>query len=344
MNADFCNDHVVAWFQKGYRCDDLSAIPQLPAALKRGVTVAVCTYKRATSLNRFLDSLSLQDRIPEHLVIADASPNDETERVLRGRPDVGKLAAQLLYFRVQGPLKGLTRQRNFALRWVETDLVAFFDDDIVLAPDCLGEMAKAHRSSRGSIAGIGALMHDRAVRPGIRWRLMAFLYMVPHLRPGTYCRSGLAVPWRLLDPTDELYDGDFLPGGAVMWDTAAARNVGFSEQLQGYCQGEDLEFSLRIRDHGRLVIASRARVRHLTDRDGRPDPFQKGYMEIYNHYYVHRSALRRRTWRDVTWFSYAWTLHTLFLTLNLFRPSHSQTTVRLIAGRCKAAWDIATGR
>ena len=39
-----------------------------------------------------------------------------------------------------------------------------------------------------------------------------------------------------------------------MWRTAAARDVGFNEGFVRYCSGEDLEFSLRMKDKGRLVV------------------------------------------------------------------------------------------
>src|SRR5262245_21391465 len=92
-----------------------------------GVTVVVCTQQRAVSLKRFLDSLAAQDRKPDELIIVDASEDDATEQMLRQFPSISNIANRCIYFRVSGNLKGITHQRNLALRWVTSSLVVFFD-------------------------------------------------------------------------------------------------------------------------------------------------------------------------------------------------------------------------
>src|SRR5882672_2987755 len=109
------------------------------APASEGLTVAVCTYRRPASVTRFLTSLALQERIPDRLVIVDASPDSDTEAAVRRHPAAAAVN-ETRYVRVSGPLRGLTRQRNVALRLVETDLVAFFDDDVVLLAGCLAEL------------------------------------------------------------------------------------------------------------------------------------------------------------------------------------------------------------
>src|SRR3954469_11866687 len=128
--------------------------------LTLGLALVICTYKRPESLKRFLDSLAEQGYKPDQLIIVDASPNDDTEQMLRQHAGIEALASQLLYFHVCGSLHGLTHQRNFALRRVTTDLVAFFDDDILLLPGCLREMEKAHRASGDDIVGVGAFIQN----------------------------------------------------------------------------------------------------------------------------------------------------------------------------------------
>src|SRR5206468_3373363 len=93
-----------------------------------GVTVAICTYQRPESLKRFLETLTQQDRQPDKIMIVDASLDDATESMLCQHPNIAQLADRLLYIRVSGRRKGITRQRNCALRQATTDLIAFFDD------------------------------------------------------------------------------------------------------------------------------------------------------------------------------------------------------------------------
>jgi GT2 family glycosyltransferase len=310
-----------------------------------GVTVAVCTYQRPESLKRFLETLTQQDRQPDKIIIVDASADDATELMLCQHPNIAQLADRLLYIRVSGRRKGITRQRNCALRQATTDLIAFFDDDIILLPGCLREMERISRKADPPIAGVGAFMRNQAwpIEDSWVWRTRRRLKLVPDLQPGRYHRSGISIPWNLTAP-DEQIEGDWLPGCAMMWHTAIARDTGFYEGFAGYAQGEDLEFSLRARARGRLLVAGAAQVVHLYEQNGRPDPIKTGYMAIYNRYQIHRRTLPNRTWRDIAWFSYALALDTLLLARYLIVPRQWGAILLQIAGRIRAVYDIMEKR
>jgi GT2 family glycosyltransferase len=312
--------------------------------LKRGLSVIICTYQRALSLDRFLDSLALQDHRPDNVIIVDASPNEDSEIRIRARRDIDALGGTICYYRVSGPLKGLTRQRNFGLRRVATDLVAFFDDDIVLRPNCLGVMEHVHRTLGESVVGVGAYLEGGRGRPTSLWRVRRALRMVSNLLPGTYQRSGMSVPWGFMPVSEETVDGDYLPGGATMWKTSILRELSFDESFEGYGQGEDLEFSLRARRKGRLVLCGAARLQHLHDETGRPDYFRLGYMAIYNRFQIHRRGLDDRSGRDVAWFVYTWGLDTLMLMRHLVIPARFGSVLKQVAGRSKAAFDLLSGK
>jgi GT2 family glycosyltransferase len=334
---------ILAQFSSGQPCDPLVTARELAP----GLCVVVCTYKRAESVSRLLDSLAEQERTPEQLLIVDASPDDATERMLKQRTDLAHLADTVQYFRVTGTFKGLTRQRNFALRCVGTDMVAFFDDDIVLLPGCLRELEHTYRAHGEQVVGVGACIKDEwQMQPNLRrlWNIRRSLRSVPSLQPGVFHRSGMQMPWGFLKPTDTLVEGDWLHGCAMMWRTSTAREIGFYEGFGGYAQGEDLEFSLRARRHGTIYMNCAAQVLHLHEPAGRPDSFKKGYMMIYNRYHIHRRGLPDRTWRDVAWFAYAWSMETLLLARHLAFPNRWLSVAQQVAGRFKAALDIVRGR
>jgi hypothetical protein len=126
----------------------------------------------------------------------------------------------------------------------------------------------------------------------------------------------------------------------MMWQTAIAREVQFYESFEGYAQSEDLEFSLRARQHGKLLVSGAAHVIHYYESSGRPDAFAKGYMSMYNRYQIHRRALPDRTWRDIIWFAYALVLDTLLLARYIVVPGQWVPILLHIAGRTKAVCDI----
>jgi GT2 family glycosyltransferase len=336
-------ENIVSSFRRG-REDSPGGVPVAGAGISvAGLTVVVCTYRRAESMIRFVDSLSTQTYRPFAFIVVDASPDAATETALQAHPQVETLATMVEYYRVTGPLKGLTRQRNFAIARVRTELVAFFDDDIVLRPACLQTMVAAHDAQK-DVVGVSAYVENAYEVPSRQWKIRRMLGIVPDLHPGRYHRSGHSISWNFLPPTDAVVPGDWLPGGITMWKTDVIRDLGFWEHFSGYAQGEDLEFSLRAGRRGRLVVAGAARLLHLQDAGGRPNQYQMGYMAIYNRYHIHRRGLANRTWRDVLWFAYGYILDSIILSRRLFFPGETRAIFDQLRGRCAAAVSILLGR
>jgi len=210
-----------------------------------------------------LCSLSEQTRQPDQLIVVDASPDDSTEAMMRAFTNLAGLAAEVLYVRVAGALRGLTRQRNLGAKFVTVDKLAYFDDDVVLLPTCLEEMARVHQEYGETVAGVGGYIVNGHSTVSLRWRVRRWLRVVPSLEPGRYFRSGISTPWGFLPPNEDLTEGDWLQGGAAMWRTAIDWEKTFRELFSGYAQSEDLDFSLRARTKGKLVVAGRAHLLHL---------------------------------------------------------------------------------
>jgi GT2 family glycosyltransferase len=312
--------------------------------LTPGCTIVICTYRRPESLARFLDSLPRHGGVPEAVVIVDASPDEETQRLVSRDSSLESRTGCVLYLRVCGRWKGLTRQRNFAVRWVQTDLLAFFDDDVVLLPGCLSEMQRVHRALGAEVAGVGAITDNERPEPRRRrlWRLRRLVGIVATLEPGRYSRSGMSTPWGALPAETAPLEGDWLPGCGMMWKTATVAELGFNDAFEGYSLGEDVDFSLRARRRGKLVMAPAARLLHLQPKEGRLDGFKLGYLTIYNRYEVHRRGLANRSWRDVVAFAYAWSMDTLMLLRHLAFPQRARSTLKQLRGRLHAARDLLT--
>lgn len=303
---------------------------QDPAPATAGIAVVVCTRNRPDLLAGFLQSLTTQEPRPAQLVIVDASTDDRSARVLDDHARRGELARCVRYTRVGESLSGLTRQRNLALTQVSTDLMASFDDDIVLAAGCLTAMERPLRD-HPDIVGVGACIDNCSSEVSLRWRLRRLLFVVPSLQGGRYFSSGVSTPWRYMAPAAEIVDGDWLPGGAAMWRTSAARAVGYAERLDGYGAAEDLEFSLRMARCGRMVVSREARLLHLMAGDGRPDPRRLGFETLRNLTYIRRVAAEAGGGNRI-WFGYAMTMETFIEALNLLRPGMRQRAMAYLLG------------
>ncbi|HEX7087908.1 MAG TPA: glycosyltransferase [Vicinamibacterales bacterium] len=313
-----------------------------PRALAHGLSVVICTRRRPRSLARCLDGIAASSLRPNRLFVIDASPDRETELHVAYRADLEALAGGVEYVRVARNLAGLTRQRNFALDLIATDAVAFFDDDVVLGEGCLAEMEQVLRSD-ARIVGVGAVAPTESGAPGRLHRVRRVLGIVDGLTPGRYCRSGMSIAWRGLDRGRPVVDVEWLPGYAMLWRTADAREVRFDEGFAGYANGEDLDFGLRMSRRGRLVIATHASLRHEHVAAGRPDPYRLGRMTVENAWVIQHRALPARTWRDTARFAWAFGVDTIVQTAALASPpgpswriAHARgrlaSLVRLLAG------------
>ncbi len=314
--------------------------------LSPGVALVICTYCRPGSLQRFINSLREQTLRPHQLIIVDASPDNAVEKMLRAYDNLNDLAVvNVLYLRVTGSLRGLTRQRNLGTKFVLMDKLAFFDDDVVLMPDCLEQMCEVFQQyDAGMVAGVSAYIVNDAVAISYhskRWKFRQLIGVVPSFEPGRYFRSGMSTNWNFLLPNEGVTKGDWLPGTAMMWRTEIVRLAGFNERFSGYGQGEDLDFSLRARKHGMLLMAGKAHLEHLHEETGRPDWYKIGYMSIYNRYHIHRNIFSDYSSRIL--FIYAWTLDTIMLASGLCLPHLTRLTLLQLQGRLRAVIDLLAG-
>ena len=91
------------------------------------ISVIIPTKNRTKDLVNLLDSLRNQTRLPDELIIVDASDNDDTKNMLEEQGN--QLPFDVVY---RSTAPGLTRQRNIGISLSRGSLLFFFDDDVVL--------------------------------------------------------------------------------------------------------------------------------------------------------------------------------------------------------------------
>lgn len=329
------DDITVIW-----TCRDgvFAPVQAFPAedGLHPGVAVVICTYRRANSLKRLLHSLAEQTLRPDELIIVDASPDEATELMLRVFPSLESLAAKVIYMRVAGALRGLTRQRNLGARFVTVDRLAYFDDDVILLSTSLQEFSEIYQQFGEEIVGVGGHI-DGYRSSSLRYRIRRLLGVVSSSQPFRYSRTGIWTGYGQGVKGRKAVEVDVLPGCAMMWRTSVVQRLRFSEYFVDYSAGEDIEFSLRARKWGKLVLAVDAHVTHFHDPYGRPNYFKLGYMIVSNSYYIHRTCLENRTWKDEFLFFYARGIDLLLRSLDLIRPRRTRQTWSYLCG-CTIAY------
>lgn len=106
------------------------------------VTVALCTFNRAASLRRTLDSLLalvVPDDVAWELVIVNNNSSDHTDDV------IGAYAGRLPVRREFEPKQGKSNALNRAIDVARGDYIVWIDDDVVVDPGLLTGYARAFR-------------------------------------------------------------------------------------------------------------------------------------------------------------------------------------------------------
>jgi len=261
------------------------------------ISLIVPTMNRVKSLERFFKSLENQTRIPEQIIIVDASISDETKCFCEDSELGRKLP--ITYFR--SPRTGLSFQNNYGILRSTGELILILDDDLVLYPDYVGELASVFENDAlhriGAVCGI---IDGLKVYPT---EYIGYLFGYPPNKPGYVARSGRAVkvtPTSFTEPTKVKW----VSGGLSMWRREVFLEDRFTLIFNGYSVGNDLELSVRVASKWNLVVNPKALCQHLQSTGGRPDHFQRGKKEIWNFHYIFIFDIADKRWID--YIEYIW--------------------------------------
>jgi len=232
--------------------------PQPPTALSISVVVTTCEASRG--LLRTLDGLRRQSHEPQQLIVVD------------NRPGTSGVAAQLRQeglddvILVEEARKGLSRARNAGLAVVDSDLVAFTDDDVVVDPRWTEALLSGFVDDQvGCVTGL--------VLP-LELRTQAQQWMEEF---GGYSKGFLR---RRFDLAGHRADGPLYPYAAGVFGTGA--NAAFRtrtlRELGGFDEhlgtgrpsrgGEDLDIYLSVIQSGRAIVYEPgALIRHRHHAD-----------------------------------------------------------------------------
>lgn len=225
----------------------------------------VCTLDRPAELRRCLLSCLRSSLVPNKIVVCDASPGDQSKELVNQLADQTKFHLSWL----RGPI-GLTKQRNCAINSFEKlpEIIHFVDDDVELDKHYF-EALNGTFSSSPEIIGCGGIVMniDRLPEPAEDSR--------QHRRRGLVTKMGVNHIMKI-SRTEEfgspkILDVDWLSGCCMSFRAELFESIHFDERRQGSGIGEDVDFSLRAKAHGRLAINTAARVDHLQSPKSRPN-------------------------------------------------------------------------
>jgi glycosyltransferase involved in cell wall biosynthesis len=275
--------------------------------------VVIATLDRPGRLAAALESVAAQARAPREVTVVDASAGGESQEV------VESFAARLPVHWQRAEAKSAARQRNQGAEGIEADLIAFIDDDVVLAPDLFQKLCEVFDADTAEeIGGVAARM-----RGGSHPRPRGLLWWYYRLQAGyadpTY-GGRLFGPGINCFPCFEEQDGpliraEWLNSGCVMFRTALFNNVKFP-LFDGYSFMEDVHLSAMIGKTHRLLYHAGA----LYDHFPAVSAAKADTLELARHRLRNQRALARDVLgRSGPRFEAELLLHRLFVSISIAR-------------------------
>lgn len=258
------------------------------------VSVVICTKDRLEDPVRCIESLLCQTRLPDEIVIIDASGGDQLKKRIEETFAASRVP---LVYKHSKP--GLTYQRNVSLGVLRGEVVFFFDDDVVLEPDFLAEILRVFEND---VTGqVGGVMGRIVNLPHRRWLLNLYCRVFCLSRPGNgrFLRSGLATfP---CNKDGEVLATDFLSGGITAYHQRVLKEFSWDESLEGYALMEDADFSYRVSRRFRNYYVPAARCSHYPSPIGGDRVEKLRRTRFRNHRYLFEKNMPKSL---INWFAF----------------------------------------
>jgi GT2 family glycosyltransferase len=278
--------------------------------------VIVPTVGRAALVQQTISRLAEQTRRPDGVLVVGADPKD-----------VAGIEAADLPLKLELAPRGLCSQRNHALRILadKADLIVFFDDDFVPAPDYLAQAEALFETRPGVVGACGLVLDDGVRGPGISFEGACEIVAADAGLP----REGA----RIHASYRALY------GCNMVVRVSAIGDLRFDENLPLYGWQEDIDFSVQLSARGDLVMSETLRGVHMGIKSGRQPGAKLGYSQIANIVYLlEKRTIPRRM---------AYSLLARNCAANLvkaFKPEPYIDRKGRLAGNLLAVRDMLTGR
>ena len=293
---------------------------------------------RPLSLLKLLKSVENQTLYPDEILIIDGSIDDKTEVILKENN-----FKNLKYFLVPKEYRGLTKQRNYGIERVESDMdvVSFLDDDTVLKFDYFEQLLKTYKDYPKALAVGGYIIEETKWqilsnncnnsikefyfdgwkrKDSSRFILRKKLGLDSDSPPGYSSLYSHGRSIGFLPPSGKTYEVEMLMGGVSSFKRQVFYTLQFSTYFEGYGLYEDADFTLRVAETGKLYVNTAAQLQHYHDLSGRPNQYLYGKMVVRNGFYVWRTKNPKPLLKHrIKW-------HSITLLLTIIRFSNTFTT------------------
>jgi GT2 family glycosyltransferase len=207
------------------------------------ISLVVPTYNRKETLRCCLSAAIRQDYPNYEVIVVEDASTDGTGEM------VGQAFPQVRYYRLE-PNRGPAAARNSGIREATGEIVAFTDDDCLVPPDFISQLADGYRRYP-HVAGVGGYLEapDAVVQKSALARYEAY------------------VTHRVYNAGSEPYLGGFdCPAGgtnSMSYRRDVLQAVGGFDETFRFAAGEDADLKWRVVMNGHQLLYLPLRVIHL---------------------------------------------------------------------------------
>lgn len=258
------------------------------------VSIIIPTLNREEILKKTLNSITNQDTQPAEIIIIDGSVNFNKIN----QSDFQNLESNIIH---QKAIElGAAKQRNQGIALAITNIIGFFDDDIILEKDCIKNLWEGIQK-HPNCGGANAVITNQSYHP-----LGKFSKIFYSLMGADTSRSlagkciGPAICFLpSLESKEEYLNVDWLNLGCTLYRKEALPIPVFDKHFTGYSLMEDLALSLRVRKNWGLLTISKAKIYHDSQpSEGKNNAFINSEMDLVNRFYIMKYILEQHTLKD----------------------------------------------
>ena len=259
--------------------------------MSQTISAIVPTIGRIDSLTALLESLSIQTRRPDEVIVADGSDGSG----VRDLVSAAKWSTEGLtvrYVHVSPP--NAVRQRQAGIADSTGSLLLMLDDDVVPEPGCVAALVEC-LESHGAVAVGADFSNQDWPPPTLLWR---WYLKVWHGISGSDWQGRVIGPLLRFgyDPLpSEPVPMEWLGAGhTLVRRDAYERSGGFSEFfLHRSTVNEDVDLGLKLGRVGRILLCPAARMAHMQAPGGRASVRIVAEDDLFNRYHILRHTQRR---------------------------------------------------
>jgi GT2 family glycosyltransferase len=256
-------------------------------------SIIIPTYNRADDLKCCLDSIIIQTKIPNEIIIIDDSDNEIVEQCLNNyQKEMHNQNILLKYIRNYKE-RSLTIARNIGIENSSGDIILFLDDDIILEENYLEELLKTYQNFP-EVMGIQGKITN-FYRPGAITGLYNRLFLLDQISKynGSVMPSVFGI-YPSLTEKNEVFC-EWLSGCNQSYKKDVFKTFRFDENLRKYSYKEDMDFSYRILKEmpDSLLFTPYARCIHNVSPASRIPKEEKIFMEMVYSVYLFYKIIKQ---------------------------------------------------